>query len=511
MKIIDRIARRLGYIKKRGFDAAQISRLTASWSVASPSADAEIMRALPALRARSRDLVLNNDYAKKFSQMCVTHIAGPQGFALQMQVPETLNNGKLLDDDANNAIENAFAKWAKRGVCEVSTRMSFTMLQHSVIRAVMRDGEALIRRVRGYANPFRYALQLVDIDRLDTERNQNDLPGGARIRMGVEMDAFGRPLAYHLKTAHPGEHAYAAATGIYERVPADQMWHLYIAERPEQTRGVPWMHAAMMRLHNLGGFEEAAVIAARVGASKMGFFETPDGVADSLATDIDADGALYTSAEPGEFGVLPPGYKFQEYSPDYPHANYEAFVKACLRGVASGFGVSYNTLSNDLVGVSYSSIRTAVLEERDNWMCLQNWLVDAWLAELFEEWLQLALVAGQIRLPNGSPLPSQRFEKFNTARWRGRRWQWVDPEKDINASIKAIEMGLKSRRQVVTDQGGDLEDTFTELAQEKLLAEKNGLDFSTEKSTPAQGGNGQEPKQQPEDAATEDKDADAVS
>ena len=48
-------------------------------------------------------------------------------------------------------------------------------------------------------------------------------------------------------------------------------------ERPGQNRGVPWFHPVMDDLHQLQGYEEAAVIRARQGASVTGFITNNSG------------------------------------------------------------------------------------------------------------------------------------------------------------------------------------------------------------------------------------------
>ena len=224
--------------------------------------------------------------------------------------------------------------------------------------------------------------------------------------------------------------------------------------------------------------KEATVVAARVGASKMGFFTTPDGDGTALADDTEGEngaGDLITDAEPGAFPVLPEGYGFEPFNPDYPHAMYKDFVKTVLRGVASGIGVAYNTLANDLEGVNFSSIRSGVIEERDNWMALQNWMIENLLDDLFSTWLKFALLSGAVKTTTGAALPVAKFDKFNAAVWKGRRWQWVDPEKDANANITLIDNGLRSRADVVSEQGGDFDETLDALAEEQKKMEKLGL------------------------------------
>ncbi|MEW5708772.1 MAG: phage portal protein [Pseudomonadota bacterium] len=195
----------------------------------------------------------------------------------------------------------------------------------------------------------------------------------------------------------------------------------------------------------------------------------------SLRADCRSLGRTVENLDPGTFGVLPKGYQFQSFDPDYPHAQYEMFVKACLRGIASGLNVAYTALANDLQGVNFSSIRAGVLEERDQWMLLQHWFAEAFLTPVFEEWLALALLSGEIRTPSGAALPAAKLDKFRPHAWQGRRWAWVDPVKDIEASIRAIQAGLADPYTVAAQMGLDLEEVVASLAQANRLAEGAGL------------------------------------
>lgn len=472
----------------RHFQAAAINRLTASLTTSSQSMDWELRNSLSILRARSRELSVNNPYASKFLQMVATHVVGPQGFNLKVSASEPTANGEMkVDVEDSKAIENAFWTWAKKGNCEVTGYHSFFDVLVLAIKAIARDGETIIKKVRGSgAGPFGYQLQILDVERLDTNHNL-DLGNGNIIKMGVEINQYGRPIAYHVRTAHPGDSPYSTFDGkTYERIPADDIFHLFVAERPEQNRGVPWMSTAILRLNHLGGYEEAAVVAARVGAAKMGFFETPDGDGSPLATGMDENQNFMTEADPGVFGVLPAGYKFNAFNPDYPHAMFAEFIKSCLRGVASALNVSYNTISNDLEGVNFSSIRTGVLEERDNWMCVQNWLIEKFLTDLYSDWLSMALLKGAIKTTKGFALPAYKFDKYNKATWLGRRWQWVDPVKDIDANIKAVDNGIKSRSDVAAEQGRDFEDVLNSIAAENKLMESLGIVINRPGQNPQQ-------------------------
>ena len=488
--LLERIAGKFGYMPRqalhahaarltaaRRFDAAVTSRLTATWGTSNQSIDAEIRHDLAALRARSRDLSINNDYGRKFLRMVAANVVGPHGFTLQAQ-PKRPDG--TLDKADSDAVEAAFTAWCRPGECDLTGKLSFVELCNVWIRTVARDGEALVRRVRDPAFRFGYRLQLLDIDRLDPTFHAS-MDNGNRIRMSIEFDPRGMPVAYHLLTQHPGDYQRGGATVQRERIPAADLWHHFTPERPEQSRGFPWMAASMMRLNMLGGYEEAAIVAARAGASKMGFFVAPDGDPAALANGTENDpavgdpGAFTTSAEAGTFDVLPQGYDFKAYNPEYPTANYDMFVKACLRGISSGLGVAYNSLANDLEGVNFSSIRAGVLEEREAWMTLQRWAIDAFLTPLYLEWVEMALLKGAIIGAGGTPLPAGKLYKYQMHAWQGRRWPWVDPVKDIEAARLAIQTGIASPQMIAAQAGVDVEDVLIAIGEFEKAVKAGGL------------------------------------
>ena len=131
--------------------------------------------------------------------------------------------------------------------------------------------------------------------------------------------------------------------------------------------------------------------------------------------------------------------------------------------------VSYNFLANDLENVNYSSIRTGVLDERDAWRELQNWMIKHFLEPVFEKWLEMAL------LTQALPLPFSKFDKFNASTWQTRGWAWVDPKKDMESNILANKQGIKTQAEIVSEQGKDLEDVYSQLAKEKELREFYGI------------------------------------
>lgn len=450
---------------RRSYAAAQSSELFSSFGGTTRSADSELQSDLAKMRARARQLAEDNDHAKKFLHLVDTNVIGVRGIALQSQA---MRAPGIPDDSDRRAIESAWDDWGKIGSADVTRMLSWQDIQHQVMRAIARDGEVLIVEHYGDRwNDYGFALQVIEADHLDEQHNA-PLQGGGRIRMGIEQDRYGAPVAYHLRTEHPGDDVKRVRQHYVQRVPADRVLHLYIVDRPGQSRGVPWMHTAIRRMQMLGGYEESELVAARVSSGKMGFFTSPTG--DSYTGDAtDADGNLISEVEPGSMEQLPAGTTFSAFDPQHPTTAFDAFCRTVLRGAAAGLNVSYASLTADVSDVNYSSLRGAVMEEREHWRVLHGWIVERLHARVYRDWLSVALATPKL------PLPPSRFEKALDVRWQSRGWSWVDPLKDIEASTKAIELGVATRQEIAASQGKDWDEIVERLAVENELMASLGL------------------------------------
>lgn len=489
MKLVDNIMGKAGFVRtqklrharfaQRNFAAAMANRLTADWLNVSGSIDRDIRSGIRMVRDRARDLSKNNDYAKKFTRLLRLNVVGPYGFKLQNKAKDP---GGAIDTLANTKIEEAWNDWSRRQNCSVDGKLSLRGIQDVLINRAGCDGEALIRIVRNKQAKYGIQLQLIDADLLDEMKNTK-LTNGNYVKMGVEVDKWRRPINYFLRPVTPEQELYGSNAYIttynWDVLNASELIHGFDQEYPAQTRGISWLVQSMIRLKFLQGWEEAAVVNARVSAAKMGFFkDLPNQVGSAYTgTDQDAAGNTITSAEPGSFEELPHGMDFVPWDPKYPDAMHEMFMRTQLRGISSGLGVAASSLSNDLSDVNYSSIRAGLVEEREQWKLVQQWFTELYLEQIFTVWLESALLSGDLNLP------MSKFEKLNKPTFIGRRWAWVDPLKDIQAKIAEIRAGLTTATQVVAEQGDDLEEIYMELQKEKDLAAKYGLEFDRSTAT----------------------------
>ncbi len=471
----------------RKYAAAQIGRLQQGWITQPALIDTDIRAGLTALRARSREEAQNNGYYKGFLRDLQENVVGAQGFQL---ISKPMDSDTLVDVEAKNTIERHWQIWQRKESRPELSGMGFKNFCKLVIRSCALDGECFIWERKGVTvNPYRYSLRLMEPGSVDVDLNTEGFAGGLPganvagnnvVRMGVEYDENRFPVAYHLLASERDiEFFVHQSTGRkYIRVPNNEIIHLFLSDGIWQTRGVPWIHPALLRFNRLDKYEEAELIASRGGASKMGFItDADDGTGytgDDDEDDTD-DEELIEEFVPGMIGRLKQGQTFEGFDPNHPNAIYPAFVKTNLRGIAAALGESYNQFAQDLEGVSFGSLRQGALSERAVWMGLQQWLIEEAFDRIFGTWLALGLAARAITNRNGLPLPFERLDKFLEHEWQPRRWEWIDPLKDTSADRMQQQDLTMSRSERIRKRGRQPTEVFQEIATENELMGTLGI------------------------------------
>lgn len=469
---------------QRMYAGAQFNRLTSDWAALNTSADSEILTSLRLLRARSREMVRDNAHARNAVRIVQNNVVGT-GIGLQAQVVNA--RGKLIDP-VNTLIEEAWERWCERKTCHTAGLLGMPEILRLVAGQMAEAGEVMIRKVK---QPFGngripFALEVIEADRLMDQWETAQAPNGNAIRMGVEIDAWGRPMAYWLHPTHPGDYQFRTfVASKFIRVPAEEMLHLYIVERWPQTRGVPWFHAVLRRLNDMKGYSEAEIVAARASANIVGFIKAPEPQAGDDVTHAER----VIDSAPGTFKQLLPGEDFVGFNPSRPNAALEPFMRFMLREMAAGIGTSYESLSRDYSQSNYSSSRLALLDDRDLWRVLQGWLIRNVLSDVYREWLAAAVLAGEINVPDYFTNPA----KYERARFKPRGWNWIDPTKEVNAYRQAVRSGFMTVSDVIgqTAGGADAEDVFKGRRQELDLMSDLDLVFDTDPAQVDETGKGQ--------------------
>lgn len=439
----------------RIFSGAHKDRLTEDFFSGTTSANSEIKHDLRSLRNRSRTMVRDSAVAKRYCALFAENIIGEKGIQL---APRPLTSSGEVDQDLRDQILEAWRTFGLPEHCTADGSLGFPELQQAIARLEPMDGEVVLQLIDGPGR-FGFHVQLLDPDQLDEMLNVEPSQGRPLVRQGVELNAAGRPVAYHLWQGHPKD----TTRGERVRVPAADIVHFFEPFRPGAARGIPRLHAAMRATNMLEGYQEAALVAARVAASAMFHVKDEDDDPDQVED-------MPVEMEPGK-GWRSAG-DVTLLDPKHPTTAYGEFVKNITRSIAMAGGVSYTSLSGDLEAVNYSSIRAGLLAERDFYRMQQQRIVRAVLRRIYERWLRMAQLSGELRITAAQLQAAHRVE------WQPRGFPWVDPLKDREALRLGISLGIDSRSDAAADAGHDYETILETLAEETKLASQYGVDVS---------------------------------
>jgi lambda family phage portal protein len=379
-------------------------------------------------KARAAALSMNNPTAARAVEAWTAALVG-KGWQVQSQHPD-----RQLARVLNNELEAIV--WPKLPV---------------IARAIVRDGEAFVRILSG-ANGFR--LSVLPADQIDPAMTR-DLGGGARIVAGVEFDASEQVTAYHVLPDAPG--TPFANYGQTLRIPASEILHIFDPIFPGQVRGVTWFAPVLLKLADYDAASDAMLMNLKIQSLFAGFITDHEGGAGGFEGNQQGS-AVNVSLEPGAMRILPPGSDVKFSQPSGGLSQQSEFLKGQLHEIAAGLGLMYEQLTGDLGETSYSSARFGLLEFRRRAEMLQRSLIDAQLLRpLWQRWIDWKALAGEISTDDA------RSPDYRAVRLVPPGWVWVDPLKEVNAEIRAIEAGLKSRAEVVAGRGRDLDELDEEI------------------------------------------------
>jgi lambda family phage portal protein len=414
------------------------------------------------LRIRARALVQNVPYISR---------------GLQALVSATIGTGIEPRFDGADAepLNGLWTQWVK--VADADGIFDLYGLQAAAYRAMVQDGEVLIRRRKRRPTdnlPVPMQLQLLEIDWLDSSKNSTSRTGNTIIN-GVEYDALGKPAAYWLYEQHPGEsRGWFGRAGTSKRIDAADIIHLFAPTRPGQGRGISRLASIIARTRDLMLYEDAELQRKNL-ETRLGIVVSGD--PEALNTGVAAYGSAASPGDDGgarvygDLGVLPsggitevpPGMTMTAVEPK-PAAGFVDYCKFNLHLIAAGFGVPYESMTGDMVEVNFSSARIRQIEFRRDTEQEQWLVVIPRLCERIASWFtEAAELIGKARV--GAK---------RSVDWSTPSWDYVNPQQDVAAEVQAIASGLLSPSEALRRRGYKPDQVFAEIGRDFTALQKSG-------------------------------------
>lgn len=438
------------------YDAGQTSRRTQGWKRPTGDANAPTGVTLQRLRDAARQLVRNNGYAESAIGTIVDDVVG----------------WGILPTERNAR----WAEWGSSTAIDVEGRNDLPGLQQMVMRTVVESGECLVRRrVRRLSDrlPIPLQIQILEPDFIDTSKHRA-LSDGRKIVRGVEFDRWGRRVAYWLFRDHPGSSTLPASTklGESERVPADEILHVYKGGRPGQVRGASWFAPVLIRFNDFDEFADATLMKQKIAACLAVITSDVDGTSTRIGAE-DTNNALHDMLEPGLIANVAPGRNIEVVNPPTVR-EYSDYVKTTLQEIASGLGVTPEDLTGDFATLNFSAARMSRLR---HWSRVQGWrwrmMIPQFLAPLWS-WAMAALeLLGEPVTVNDD--------------WTAPPLPMIEPDKEGLAIIRNIRGGIMTPSEALRERGFDPDAFWTEYARNFEELDRRGivLDSDARKMTQA--------------------------
>lgn len=466
-----RVAADLHRIRARRYEAATSGRRTEGWRASSGSATTSTRGALSILRGRARDLVENNRYASRGVRVIGNDLIGTG-----------IRAAPLIEDEAAaDDLMELWESWAEDPEeVDADGLHDLYGLQLLAMRACAESGEVLIRRrfrriEDGRVIPMQ--LQIIEADHLDNSKDTLGVKGGQRIVQGVQFNRFGRREGYWLYPDHPGD-AFPSLESRF--VPASEVIHLYRVDRPGQVRGVTWLAAAMLTLRDFDEFQDAEIWRKKIASCFTAFVHDIDAGVDLAAAKEQAAEDL----EPGMIEYLSPGKTVTMGTPPSVEG-YKEFADVTLRSIAASLGVTYESLTSDLRGVSFTSGRMGRLNvHADVEQTRGTMVIPRFCRRVWRWFLEAGFAAGNRRLLEIGP--------GVRADWTPSRREVLDPGKEVAAIKQRVRSGFCSLTEAMREQGHtNPKKSLQRLAADKGLVEELGLTLdSVDSGVQSDRGNG---------------------
>lgn len=430
------------------------------WDSTSLSPDKDINDNINILRQRSRDLYMGGaPITTGAINTVVTNVIG-SGLVLRPQVDaKFLKFSDTKAEEWKLNVTRQFDYWANSKNCDKFRMNNFYELQQLAFLSHLLSGDVFVLLPYKSRQNFLYQLtiQLVEADRIATPL---DLIGSKNINQGVEIKD-GEVNAYYILNNHPGsfnfDNSYKKVEAYGRNTGRRNVLHLMYSERPEQTRGVPYLAPVMESLKQLGRYSTAELTSAVISAMFTVFVksESAEGVPGEGFPEhqtIDKDDPFSYELGNGTVVNLDMNESIEIADPKRPNPNFDGFVTAIIRQIGAGLDIPYEVLIKHFSS-SYSASRAAILEAWKMFKKRRNWLANNFCQPIYEEFLIEAVSKGYVEAPGFFDSPIIRAA-YSKAEWHGPSQGQLDPKKEVQAAKMRVEEGFSTREKESAELNG---------------------------------------------------------
>ena len=498
-------------ILDRSYDSTKSGRFTHISNESSDPTPSE--SELTTARERSLELERNDSLAfaaiQTLTLNTVTHKIRPQSTAYGDDMrfiaprlrPFALNESQMETFRAQ--IESSWLAYQHE--VDATGQMPWEVWVQLVARTRPSQGGVLVHKI---AKPleggrkFRTAYELIEMGDIGTPA---DLMQDDSVVNGIRYDSFGAPVEYYVKT---GSTPWSKLVD-YKTLPARDVYHLFRPLRPGQKQAMPDLDCTLQAVKDRKDLADATIIKAQNSASITAVMQTanPGALEQDWSTgDQEIQGlSTYETVDvnKGQITVLPRGDSITEFKSDHPSTAFEPFMAGIKGDIARGIGISYLSLTRDVRGANFSTMKGTMLQDRLTYHA-DRILLKGLLNWIYANHVEEAVLSGWAEARHFA----ERRSVYVSASWAFAPWGMVEPVKEIDAAITAIDANLASQAAWASAEGEDAEEIIDSNLRLKKYLKDNmaamGLENEPAKKPDEEPAPDDEPEQEEEPDAEEE-------
>lgn len=374
---------------------------------------------------------------------------------------------------------------------------SFQSLQVIAFRNILVSGDVLQHRsYRGKAHGYAPYLQILSgqwVRNPSGKQDDKSCVGGVRFNeRGQELGYYIAETLSNLSDAFTSK--YVSKVNSYTGFEEYNLVKL-LSREANQVRGIPWLTPVLEDLLDMETFKTAYKTKAVTQALLTGVIESeaeaPAAVVSTMDTIRNLDVRQNQDALPqnvddvklgsGNIIALNPGEKMNMVESKVPATAYAEYMKTELTSIGGAVTLPYEMLMQSY-NSSFSASKATIAGAEKGYRVLREEFATKFCAPVWEQVIDYGIRIGRITAPgylDGDPY-TKRAVLAST--WIGPASVVVDPVKEVNAHILAVNANLETREHALRElYSTDFEETVERIRKEQSMMESmlsEGNDFN---------------------------------
>lgn len=402
------------------------------------------------------------------------------GQAVNRLIDNIIQDGFKLDpttgdDEVDAFVRRLWEEWTEDPeACHSAGELTFLQIERLALRHAVIDGDVfLLPRQDG-------TLQGIEAHRCRTPSNTK-----RNVVHGVLLDEETRrrqEFWFTRDDVDPVQHL-SKVSDVFQIPARDdegyrQVFQIYDPERITQTRGV----SLIQRVFDTAGMHDdiqfAMLVKQQASACFTILFEqanqppTAKPVVGERTERPTQSGQsqIIENLRPGISVLGKPGQKISGFSPNIPSPEYIAHVSMILAFVSINLGMPVQMLLLDPSETNFSGWRGAIDQARIGFRKTQRWLQGKLHTPVY--WWKLRQWLAERRFDENPDIlrrlkdPSVRLFSH---RWNRPQWQYIEPLKDAQADVVAVDNFLASLETVHAQRGRDWGQESTKIVTSNAM------------------------------------------